>query len=218
MTKYYKRKCFNKCFAILLAITFVLFFVACQRHVHAVDYSGFTFRNGDLVFRCGHGLESRAVKNRSRSVYSHVGILRYDSLAESWMVLHAVPGEHAEGQPAYLKADLLKDFFDPERAEAGAWLRLTCSDSIASKAAEYCMNKVKDSVLFDNAYLLKDSVRLYCCELVWRAYLSVGIDISGGVRHDVPKMFCPEGECIFPVDIQNSEYTSFVQPFKCYEL
>ncbi|MCR5049471.1 MAG: hypothetical protein K6A36_00125 [Paludibacteraceae bacterium] len=169
------------------------------------------WREGDLVLRCGFGMESKVVTNRTRSAFSHIGILHYDSLNNEWQVIHAVP---AEGEPEYLKIEPVMRFFSPERAERGAWLRVNCNDSIAREAAHYALGKVAEQVLFDNDYLLADSTKLYCTELVWRAYRKQGIDISGGRRHSVPTLFSKEGEGIFPYDIEKSATTLFVKPLK----
>ena len=176
------------------------------------------FRNGDMVLRCGHGMESKAVTQKSRSAYSHIGILQYDSLLRQWLVLHAVPGESPKGEPDYLKAEPIEMFFSSDRAGNGAWLRIDCPDSIAAAAATYCRSKIEQRVVFDSSYLLDDTTQLYCTELVWRAYLAQGLDISSGNRHEVPTLFCEEGECIFPCDIENGDKTLYVKPFKTQQL
>ena len=171
------------------------------------------FRNGDLVLRGGCGAESRAVMTRSGSRFSHIGILQLDSLTGEWMVIHAVPGENCPGEPEYLKRERLSEFFDPMRARQGAWMRINCSDSIADRAARYCSLKQAECVRFDNDYLLRDTTELYCCELVWLAYLREGLDISDSARYEVPLVICKEGECIFPCNIENGSNTLFVKHF-----
>ena len=175
-----------------------------------VCFTADEWREGDLVLRCGYGLESKAVSTQSRSLYSHIGLLHYDSLHSEWQVVHAVP---AEDEPEYIKVEPVSLFLSPERAQRGAWLRIDCNDEIAKKAAYYALEKVKQQVLFDNDYRLTDSTQIYCTELVWRAYGTQGIDISGGHRHAAPTIFCKEGEAIFPSDIAQSETTLFVKPF-----
>ena len=173
-----------------------------------------TFRDGDLILRCGHGLESQAVTYQSGSTYSHIGLLQYDSLQHVWMVIHAVPGEAPQGEPEYLKREPIREFFLPERATVGAYARVNCSDSIARQAARYAEQKVRDRVVFDNDYALLDTSQLYCSELVWQAYLHQGIDLSDSVRQEVPWTFCREGEAIFPSTITNSSKLLYVKPFK----
>ena len=173
------------------------------------------WREGDLVFRCGWGMESRMVTAQGRSVYSHVGILHYDSARQEWQVVHAVPGEE---MPEYVKTEPVTRFFSPERTMCGAWGRINCSDSIARQAVAYALTKVADHYEFDNQYLLEDTTQLYCTELVWQSYLHQGIDVTSGRRQDVPTFFCKEGKCIFPNDIEKSEATLFVKSLKIKQL
>lgn len=172
------------------------------------------FREGDLVMRCGYGVESKAVTESSRSIYSHIGMLYYDQAQGLWMVVHAVPDEAERGEPEWVKSERLTEFYAAERAMRGAWMRVDCPDSVADAAIRYALQKVKDKVEFDNDYLLSDTTRLYCTELIWQAYLHQGIDLSDGHRHDVPLLFSKDGACIFPVDIEESDKILFVQPLK----
>ena len=186
----------------------------CRGGSERVELTGTeAFRNGDMVLRGGCGAESRAVMTRSDSRFSHIGILQLDSLTGEWMVIHAVPGENLPGEPECLKCETLDEFFDPMRARTGAWMRVDCADSVASRAAKYCRSKYEQRVCFDNAYLLEDTTELYCCELVWLAYLREGIDISDSARYEVPAVICKEGECIFPCNIENGSKTLFVKHF-----
>lgn len=198
-----------------LFVTIITLLTACGptvRHVSEVIVEGQqAWRTGDIVLRCGYGVESTVVTTRSQSSYSHIGMLYYDTHDSTWMVIHVVPGED---KPEYVKKESVYDYFSSMRAQTGAWLRVECSDSIAAKAAEYVHNKWKEKILFDNQYLLSDSTQLYCTELIWRAYNKQGIDITNGRRHSVPSMFSDDGSCIFPSDIEKSENTLFVKPFK----
>ena len=80
------------------------------------------------------------------------------------------------------------------------------------------VNLVDDTVgisyFYVVGYQLSDTTSLYCTELVWRAYLHQGIDLSDGQRHDVPLMVSGDGECIFPSDIEESEQVLYVKPLK----
>lgn len=172
------------------------------------------FREGDLVLRCGYGVESKVVTESSRSLYSHIGLLHYDREQGLWMVLHAVPDEAAPDEPEWLKCERISEFYAADRAMRGAWMRVDCPDSVAEAAARYALRKVGERVEFDHDYLLSDTTRLYCTELVWRAYLHQGIDLTSGHRHEVPLLFSQDGECIFPLDIEESDKILFVQPLK----
>lgn len=205
-----KRDRFVAVFFVFICGLLPGFLTACHRQsntVVAYEDAQSEWREGDIVLRRGSGLESRVVVTRSSSVYSHVGLLHYDSVSAEWQVVHAVP---AEDDPEYLKTEPIAVFFSPERAEKGAWLRVNCSDEAAREAVRYALAKVKQHVLFDNDYLLSDTTQLYCTELVWRAYGTQGVDVSGGRRQTVPTMFSKEGEALFPNDIEKSETTLFI--------
>lgn len=199
-------------FIAALFVPVCLLVIGCSKPQEAVPYEAAQseWREGDIVFRRGYGMESRAVTQRSRATYSHVGLLHYDSVSEEWLVVHAVP---AEDEPEYVKAEPVRIFFSRERASEGAWARIDCSDSVAVRATQYALRKVADKVLFDNDYSLRDTTRLYCTELVWRAYESQGIDVSGGGRQEAPMFVCKDGEGIFPSHIEKSKTTRFVKPF-----
>ena len=83
----------------------------------------------------------------------------------------------------------------------------------ARAATAYALHKAAEKVLFDNDYSLEDTTQLYCTELVWRAYQTQGIDVSGGVRQEAPVFLCKDGEGIFPSHIEKSGTTLFVKPF-----
>ena len=199
-------------FVAALFVSICLIGLAGCRPVHSpVSLSGMDeWREGDLVLRCGWGAESRLVVYQGHSPFSHIGILHFDSVSGQWNVIHAVPGED---EPEYVKEEPVERFFAPERAKIGAWLRVNCTDSVAKVATHYALRNVNEKILFDNEYLLEDSTQLYCTELVWRAFLTQGIDITSGRRHEVPTIFCKEGEAIFPNDIEMSEHTLFVKHF-----
>jgi len=171
------------------------------------------FREGDLVFRCGIGAESRMVTMFSNSAYSHIGILRFDSAHSQWQVIHAVPGEATKGQPDRVKCEPITDFFHPDRAKRGAWARVNCPDSIATAATRYARQKALQGVEFDHDYTLADTNRLYCTELIYQGYLHQGLDVTNGLRHGALSFFCKDSVTIFPSDIIGSGRLLFITPF-----
>lgn len=201
-------------FGKFLMVALWLLMAGCiARHETVVLTGEEDFREGDLIFRCGYGAESRFVTAASHSIYSHVGLLHYDEESGVWMAVHAVPGEAATGEREVLKAEPLSDFYAYERAVRGAWARVDCPDSVAAAATAYALRKVERQVEFDNDYLLGDTTRLYCTELVWQAYLHQGVDLGDGQRHEVPTMVSKEGSCLFPSDIATCSKIIFINPF-----
>jgi len=150
-------------------------------------------RPGDLAFRRGQGLTSRAVLAVGRGgYYSHVGIVAHDSTG--WSVIHAVPGE---GGGDRVKREPVEVFFTPHRAVAGAVMRMADAAAAGRAAADAAM---KVGVPFDHGYELSDTGRLYCTELVRLVFVHQGIDPTGGRRSriDLPGF---GGEYILPGDL-----------------
>ena len=155
-------------------------------------------REGDLVFRCGEGIVSRAVLSvEEDGVYSHVGILVRDG--DAWKVVHAVPGEKEHpGDFDRVKAEAPERFLAPDRARAGALVHCGLSDpAVLARIRETALGWARDNVPFDDDFDIADSSRLYCTELVWRLYRRAGIDLSEGRRRRLDILFV-HGDCLLP--------------------
>ncbi|MCR5312188.1 MAG: hypothetical protein K6E54_00810 [Bacteroidaceae bacterium] len=157
-------------------------------------------KEGDLALRCGYGLESRAVSEASKSSYSHIGIVHHDSIL-GWCVIHSVPGEsQASDGVDRVKYESVDSFYSSKKARNGSIARVRCSDSQMNQVVRYAMQKYYLGTPFDHDYLTRDSVRLYCSELVWRSYSHAGVDIGISCMHMNPLHPSPENGIIFPSD------------------
>jgi hypothetical protein len=160
-------------------------------------------QEGDLVFRLGRGTSSQIVNlaDKERS-YSHIGFLIKDSL-EEWYVIHAVPGESNEtGGKEVVKCDSLLRFFGADRTVAGIVKRFDSIGKISKQVVYKAKEFYSNELLFDHHYTLSDSSSVYCTELIYRVFLSVGVDLSEGRRHSFPLL---KEEVIFPSDILKNE-------------
>ncbi|MDR3328012.1 MAG: hypothetical protein LBT04_07840 [Prevotellaceae bacterium] len=167
-------------------------------------------RAGDVVFRRGNGTKSQAVLYADREgMYSHTGIVV--QLTDSTLrIVHAEPDKTCGDS---LKLETLKSFFSEKNAEKGAIMRFACSAECAAQAADYALKLYNaHSTVFDHDYDLKDSTQLYCTELVWRAYLHAGIDISNGRRTalNAPSF---SGYYLMPSDVYKNEEGVVVYEF-----
>ncbi len=185
--------------------------VGCQKQrteEWTVDTS--RFRNGDIILRCGFGMESKTVTLYSGGEYSHIGLLYQKE--GMWYVVHAVPGETEDkDEPEYLKCEPIEEFLREDRAVRAAWGRIDCEDEVAKRAAEYALEKVRRKVLFDNDYVIEDTTEFYCSELVWQSYLHQGIDIAQNRgTHRTPAALKTE-YCIYPRDIETDNHTVFIE-------
>lgn len=170
-------------------------------------------REGDIVFRKGNSTASRAVtlSGGQEEIYSHVGIVIYNTYTDRLEICHAVPGESSD-KVDVVKTDSIEEFFKPTKAYAGMIVRVQCDDTTARHAARYAFRQYLNKKNFDHDYDMHDTSALYCTELVVRAYETIGIDlVEDRIRHlHVPKY---TGDFIFPSAINNSKYITIISKY-----
>ena len=138
-----------------------------------IDPSGVS--PGDLVFRRGRSMVSRAVLSiDGKSEYSHVGIVV--SAGNPIRIVHAIPPE--ETNPGGVIAEPLQSFLTPDLASAAAVYRPRDS-GIGVRAAARAWKYTRPRRPFDSDFDLSTPGAVYCTELIWRAYLDEGVDLVG---------------------------------------
>lgn len=131
--------------------------------------------SGDLVFRRGTGFFSPYFMNAGKfSVpFSHVGIIVIRD--KKLIVLHSVASEFTG--IGGVRADSFEEFIAPSNSNANAIYRVSAIESQRQKAVEFALNAERRKVPFDTAFNMKDTSKLYCTTLVWRAYKLAGIEL-----------------------------------------
>lgn len=170
-------------------------------------------REGDIVFRRGNGLTSRAVLAADRhGMYSHVGMV-VDSCGVK-MIVHAVPGEpDHEGDPDRVKMDTPERFFSSVNADIGEVKRLRGDTLTPRRAALAALQTYRRGTLFDHDYDDSDTVKMYCCELVMHAFARAGTPLVGPARHEFRLPGLGLIRCVLPSDICNSPRLVTVKTF-----
>ncbi|MBZ0201246.1 MAG: hypothetical protein K8H86_15340 [Ignavibacteriaceae bacterium] len=174
------------------------------KRVTLLELNSKLVKSGDIIFRKGRGFVSQMVLLAdSRSPYSHSGIIIKKK--SDVFVLHAVPDESEDGID-WIKLESLSNFLSSEKAESAVVYRLkddtTCiSIKAARKAEEY----LKENILFDASLDLKTEDKLYCTELVWKAYKNAGIDLIDG-NFDHLNAPLGSGDYIFPSSLLGSKH------------
>jgi hypothetical protein len=149
-----------------------------RRHA-AIDSLQRMLRDGDLVFRRGASLVSRAVLSADTGFpFSHVGL--YSSTGGG-TVIHVAPGdEHDVGVTVM---EPLDRYLAPGRAsEVGAW-RVDGGDP--ARAVATARGFVARRIPFDHNGDTGDRRSLYCTELVWLAWRDADAELLAPVRTPV---------------------------------
>lgn len=153
-------------------------------------------QSGDLIFRSGTGMAGQLLAEAApKTSYSHVGLVTIKQGAP--FVIHAsLGGENGKGQ---VIIDSLEDFLLRDKAIAVAVYRLP-SDLVylAPSAIEIAQNYVRQEVPFDTGFDLSNDERLYCTELVWRAYQEAGLNLVEGKIRNLVIPFAENGRYILP--------------------
>ena len=195
-------------------ITATIMLASCgEKEQRSILPEGCELRAGDVVFRRGSGLTSRAVLAADRyGAYSHIGIV-VDSCGVM-MVVHAVPGEpDYEGDPDRVKMETPEKFFISVNASKGEVRRFRGDPAVAEAAARCALSLYERGVLFDHDYDDADTTKMYCCELVEHSYRSAGRPLVGGARHSFSLPGLKPMRCILPSDLRGSDELELIVSF-----
>jgi hypothetical protein len=170
--------------------------------IQTFNYS--RLQSGDLIFRRGEGVLSQMLFSADKnSTFSHVGIIKL--VNNRPLVIHASTGEPL-GTDAIVRMDSLETFLKRDKTSAIAIYRLKegslkTSEKVANIAQKYADQKLA----FDSDFDLKTPDRLYCTELVWKAYQEAGIDLVDG-KFDQLNIPFKQGFYLLPSRLLASQY------------
>ncbi len=175
------------------------------------SFEDYKLKNGDLVFRKGLSIESQAVLLAdANGIYSHVGIVVFQNKIP--YIIHIVP-DSMENTIDYAQMEKLNDFFDPKYAVIGCVLRLKLEfENQISNTSDSALKFYNDKVIFDGAYDLVTNDKMYCTELVWKAYKVNNIDL---INENLSTINLPlmKNKIIFPSALINSPYMEIIYYF-----
>lgn len=167
---------------LTLAILFFCNGSACQQEQAGnkeIIYSESAFRNGDIIFQRGMNIVSTFVVSvDSRSDYSHVGIV-YKSHNHTF-VIHILPDDN-KSKDDVVRIEPLADFLSPGKTSGIALYRFSENKrNIPSRAVDFALSFLKRRIHYDYDLDYKTREKLYCTELVWRAYRMADVDLIDG--------------------------------------
>tara|TARA_R110001583_G_scaffold27226_3_gene97604 strand:- start:124 stop:735 length:612 start_codon:yes stop_codon:yes gene_type:complete len=150
----------TKIFNILISIILLMISSGCS---NSQDQ---TFTNGDIIFHTSLSSQSKFIQDATNSKFSHVGII-YIKKGKPY-VFEAV-------EPVRL-IPLSKWINKGENKNYTVYRsNTTLSENQLTKMYEYCVKQ--EGKNYDMKFQWDDS-KIYCSELVWYTYNSIGIQLS----------------------------------------
>jgi len=148
--------------------------VTSEKALHDLEM----IKSGDLVFRQGRGIFSELFRNIGdvETQFSHVGIVYKEK--KGVFAIHTEANELTG--VGFAKIEPLSNFVSNHNAIRYAFYRIEGLDNKRTKAVlRETLKYVRDKIPFDSDFNLRNSDRLYCTELVYKAYKSAGIRLVG---------------------------------------
>lgn len=130
--------------------------------------------SGDILFRRKSTFLSNTVlRFDTDGAFSHVGLVRRKG--DDVRVIHTIPVSEG-GLTEGIQLDTLRSYLQGSETVDYALFRVDDElRSAAMRSADEALNFYERQVPFDTEFRLDSPDRLYCTELVWRAYLQAGV-------------------------------------------
>ena len=165
------KKYFTTLFIVFSTIIFLIalsYFKFCLKNERRLSSNFKNLHNGDLILRCGRSTESFAVYLADANAdFTHIGIISIEN--DIPYVIHAVPSK-----TNLIQKEKLSTFLNSTNASKFAIYRSNFNevylDKVVKTANNYYLNKYE----FDTKYDLTTNTKLYCTELVLKAFNTVG--------------------------------------------
>lgn len=179
----------------LLSLAFFCYiFLRISKDFKNFNYE--TLKSGDFIFTRGKSIQSFAVLlfDRNTTNYSHCGTVCIEN--NTCYIIHSTPTPIGN-QKGGVVMEPLDEFFKSNAVTLASVFRFKNEENEHINAALVVLkNYLHDSILFDDEFVLTNN-KLYCTELLWKAFLATGINL--GEKHDLDKI-------IFPSDLIQSNY------------
>ena len=207
---------------VLLLFLFMVFMSSCGSDNKSIEapntvinrdslISTYQLQKGDIVLRKGNSIESEAVSLvDGNGKYSHIGIIMIQN--DTPFVIHIVP-DSLSSTVDYCLKQKLSTFFSVNNARYGCVLRLKNKDrKLTDSASFHAMEFYRNKVTFDGAYDINTDDKMYCTELVWKAYRINNFDIIDGKISNVNLPFL-SNKAILPSTFLYSPYLENIYYF-----
>lgn len=184
--------------------------IIVQNSINTITTEMPELQAGDLVFRRCEGLTSQFVDVMDGSgEFSHVGIVWISNTGESFVV-HALPGE--DDTEGYVQTTPLMEFVAHPEVTSFAVFRLSKEFEPQAQNAAAWAHSLVDRVKFDSGFDLETEDELYCTELIWRAYLQTGLDLTNNTFDVFDAPILGSNIYIFPSRLLNNTFVHQIFP------
>ncbi|MDX1829118.1 MAG: YiiX/YebB-like N1pC/P60 family cysteine hydrolase [Lutibacter sp.] len=159
-------------------------------------------QNGDLILRCGHSIESYTVLLAdSSATFSHIGIISIENHIP--YVIHAVPWKINT-----IKKEKLNDFINLKVASTYAVYRTNYNPAILKNVVNQANLFYQKKYTFDNEYDLTTNTKLYCTELILKAFRNAGINLK--IKTKSFNYLVGKHNLIFPSEFTKSPFKKII--------
>ena len=171
-----KKKIIGFCFLCVLifccSIIYFNYFSFLSKTNDANNVNISSLNNGDLILRCGRSTESYAVYLAdSNTEFTHIGIVSLENGVP--YVIHAVPHKND-----FIKKEIISQFLEPKQAAKFAIYRTSFPSEILNDVVKEAQNFYIKKYTFDDEYNLNTNSKLYCTELILKAFSNVGLSLN----------------------------------------
>lgn len=165
------------------------------------------FQTGDLLFVRGTSWRSRIVLliNGDGSDFSHVGLVWRRNGRP--FVIHATPTSSDKPEGGGVMLVPLRKFLSTKHVLQAALYRVKDRKrDIAKRAAATAQRYAAQTLPFDHDFDASTPSKLYCTELIWRAYRTAGLRL--------PETFSAASDPLLPTALRRSRRLSEVARFR----
>lgn len=162
-------------------------------------------QSGDILFRRQATFLSNTVLRFDREgTFSHVGLIV--RVNDAVRVVHTVPFS-GNGFLDGVRIDTMRAFLEGSETVDYALFRVHPEHREAAlRAADQALRFYSRHIPFDTEFQLDSSDRLYCTELVWRAYLESGLALLTDLPNSLTALPLLRSKVLLPSTLQNSPY------------
>ena len=163
-------------FSTIISLIVLSYFKFSFKNEASLSSNFKNLHNGDLILRCGRSTESFAVYLADENAeFTHIGIISIEN--DIPYVIHAVPSK-----TNLIQKEILSTFLNSKNTSKFAIYRSNFNEVYLDKVVKIANSYYLKKYEFDTKYDLTTNTKLYCTELVLKAFNTVGAPLKIKVK------------------------------------